>query len=83
MNSITKLANGLKSFLQKQRVEPELDEELEGFLEASASHNGVPAWTAESARWAVLVELGSRNAVKHQVSSRWESTLEALLQTRA
>ena len=81
MNSITKLANVLQSLLQKQRVECELDEELEGPLEASAAHKRLTGMTAESARWAALAELGRRNVVKHQVwSSRRESILEGLLQ---
>jgi len=81
MNWITKLTCGLKSLFQKQRVERELDEELEGYLEASAAHKRSTGMTVESARRAALAELGSRNAVKHQVwSSRWESTLEGLLQ---
>ena len=81
MNWITKVTSGLKSLFQKQRVERELDEELESYLEASAAHKRRTGMTEESARRAALAELGSRNAVKHQVwSSRWESTLEGLLQ---
>ena len=81
MNWITKLTIGLKSLLQKQRVELELDEELESYVEASAAHKQVAGMTAEAAHRAAMVEMGSRNAVKHRVwSSRWESTLEGLLQ---
>jgi predicted permease len=78
---ITNLTIGLKSLFQKQRVERELDEELQGFMEASAAHKQIAGMTAEAAHRAAMVEMGSRNAVKHQVwSSRWESTLEGLLQ---
>ncbi|MGA2539884.1 MAG: ABC transporter permease [Terracidiphilus sp.] len=81
MNWIIKLTSGLKSLLQKQRVERELDEELESYVEASAAHKQIDGMTAEAAHRAAMVEMGSRNAVKHQVwSSRWESTLEGLLQ---
>ena len=81
MNWITKLTIGLKSLFQKQRVERELDEELESYVEASAAHKQVAGMTAEAAHRAAMVEMGSRNAVKHRVwSSRWESTLEGLLQ---
>ena len=38
MHWITNLTIGLKSLLQKLRVERELDEELQGFMEASAAH---------------------------------------------
>ncbi len=80
MNWITSLMIGLKSLFQKQRVERELDEELQGFMEASAAHKQIAGMTAEAARRAAMVEMGSRNAVKHQVwSSRWESALEGLL----
>ena len=81
MNWITKLTIGLKSLFQKQRVERELDEELESYVEASAAHKQIAGMTAEAAHRAAMVEMGSRNAVKHQVwSSRWESTVEGLLQ---
>ncbi len=80
MNRLTNLKIGLKSLFQKQRVERELDEELQTFMEASVAHKHAAGMTAEAAHRAALVEMGSRNAVKHQVwSSRWESTLEGLL----
>ena len=81
MNWINKLTIGLKSLFQKQRVERELDEELESYVEASTAHKQIDGMTAEAAHRAAMIEMGSRNAVKHQVwSSRWESTLEGLLQ---
>src|SRR5579871_2887091 len=80
MNWLTSLANGLKSLLQKKRVERELDEELDSYLEASAAYKQSVGIAPEAARRAALIEVGSRNAVKHQVwSSRWESGLDALL----
>ena len=81
MHWITNLMIGLKSIFQKQRVERELDEELQSYVEASAAHKQIAGMTAEAAHRAAMVEVGSRNAVKHQVwSSRWESSLEGLLQ---
>ena len=80
MRWITNLKTGLKSLFQKQRVEDELDEELEGYLEASAAHKERAGMTPEAAHRAAMVEMGSRNAVKHQVwSTRWESTLEGIV----
>jgi predicted permease len=74
MNWLTNLTGGLKSLFQKQRVDRELTEELESFLEASTEHNQRLGMTPEAARRAALVEIGSLNAVKHHVwSSRWES----------
>lgn len=81
MNWIISLMNGLKALFQKHRVERELDEELQGYIEASTAHKQSAGMTAEAARRAAMVEMGSQNAVKHLVwSSRWESTLEGLLQ---
>ncbi|WP_047496942.1 ABC transporter permease [Terriglobus sp. TAA 43] len=81
MHWITKLVIGLKSLLQKDRVERELDEELESYLDASTAHKQNSGMTAEEARRAAVIEIGSRNAVKHHVwSSRWESVLEELVQ---
>ena len=80
MNWITKLTIGLKSLLQRERIERELDEELEGYLEASEAHKRSAGMSAEAAHRAAMVEVGSRNAVKHQVwVSRWESTLDGIL----
>lgn len=81
MHWIASLIVGLKSLFQKQRVERELDEELESYVEASVAHKQSAGITAEVAHRAAMIELGSRNAVKHQVwSSRWESTLDGILQ---
>jgi predicted permease len=81
MHWFTNFIRGIGSLFHKQRVERELDEELEGFLEAATAHKQRNGMTSEGARHAALVELGSRNSVKHQVwSSRWESALEGLLQ---
>ncbi len=80
MHWITNLMIGLKSLFQKQRVEGELDEELQSYVEASTAHKHRAGMTVEAAHRAAMIEMGSRNAVKHQVwSSRWESTLEGIL----
>ncbi len=81
MNWLTNLVTGLKSLVGKRRVEAELDEELAGYVEASAAYKQRAGMNAEAARRAAMVEVGSANAVKHQViASRWESGLEGLLQ---
>ena len=78
---LTNLVAGLKGLFHKQSVEHELDEELDSYVAASAAHKQSAGMNPEQARHAALVELGSRNAVKHHVwSSRWESTLDGLLQ---
>jgi predicted permease len=81
MHWFTNIVRGITSLLQRQRVERELDEELEGYLEASAAHKQRNGMTREQARRAARVELGSSNSVKHQVwSSRWESTAGGIFQ---
>ena len=80
MQWMINILTGLKSLFQKQRVENELDEELDSYLQASVAEKEKSGMTPEKARHAALVELGSRSVVKHQVwSSRWESTLDSLL----
>jgi predicted permease len=78
---LTNSINGVKSLWHKQRIEGELDEELDSYLEASAADKQRAGMAPELARRAALVEVGGRNAVKHQVwSSRWESRLDNFLQ---
>jgi predicted permease len=81
MNWFTNLTRGIASLLYRRNVESELDEELQGYLEASTAHKQGNGMTREAALRAAKVELGSNNSVKHQVwSSRWESTAEGILQ---
>lgn len=81
MNWFTNLTRGIASLLYRRNVERELDEELQGYLEASTAHKQRNGMTREAALRAAKVELGSNNSVKHQVwSSRWESTAEGILQ---
>jgi predicted permease len=75
------IANGLRALTGQSRVEREMDEELRGFLDASAEEKRRAGMTPEQASRAARIEMGSANAVKHRVwSARWESTLEGLLQ---
>ena len=81
MSWFTNFAKGIASLLHRQNVERELDEELQGYLEASTAHKQRTGMTHEAALRAAKVELGSNNSVKHKVwSSRWESTAEGILQ---
>ncbi len=81
MNWLKNFAKGIASLFHREDVERELDEELQGYLEASAAHKRRDGMTEEEARRAARVELAGSNSVKHQIwSSRWESTLEGILQ---
>ena len=80
MNPLRNLKSGLKSLLQKPRIDRELEEELDSYLEASTSHKQQSGLSPETARRLAKIEIGSRNAIKHQVwTSRWESHLDNLL----
>ncbi|HEY1902441.1 MAG TPA: ABC transporter permease [Terracidiphilus sp.] len=81
MGFLANIASGLRAVTGRTRVERELDEELRGFLDASAEQKRRAGMSPEQAARAARVEMGSANSVKHRVwSSRWESTLEGLLQ---
>ena len=81
MGLLKSVGAGMKAILQKPRVERELDEELEGFVEASAEEKQRGGMAREEALRAARVEMGSRGAVKHHVwSSRWEGGLDGVLQ---
>lgn len=81
MKWFANLATGLRSLFDKNRVESELDEELDGYFEAAAARKQQLGMSPEQARRAAAAELGSRDRVKHQVwSSRWESAVDNLIQ---
>src|ERR1700722_16603679 len=81
MGWMSSIGMGIRSLFAKRQVEQELDEELESFLQAAATDKQRLDMSAEQARRAAMAEMGSRNAVKHQVwSSRWESRVEGLVQ---
>jgi predicted permease len=81
MHRFKNLLHGVRSLFDRRRANSEIDEELDGFLQASVEHKQRSGASPEQARRAALAELGSRNAIKHRVwSSRWESAIDNLLQ---
>jgi len=81
MHQLRNLFQGLRSLFDRRRTDREIDEEIDGFVEASVEQKLRAGVSPEQARRAALVELGSRHAIKHRVwSSRWESALDNLLQ---
>jgi len=75
------LTRGFSALFSPERVEHEMDEELRGFLEASAEAKRRAGMTAEDAARAARVEMGSQNAVKHHIRSAvWETVVENLWQ---
>jgi predicted permease len=72
---------GVRTLFGGQRVEREMDEELRGFLEASAEDKHRAGMSPDQASRAARVEMGSVNAVKHRIrSAGWETALENLVQ---
>jgi hypothetical protein len=81
MHQLGSLHQGLRSLFDRKRADREIDEEIDGFLEASVQEKQRSGASPEQAHRAALAELGSRNAIKHRVwSSRWESAVDNLLQ---
>jgi predicted permease len=75
------LTAGLKALLRKEERNREMDEELRGYLEASAEEKMRRGMSDEQARRAARVEMGSMETVKQQVrSAGWESTAESVWQ---
>ncbi|MGD0631355.1 MAG: ABC transporter permease [Terracidiphilus sp.] len=73
------IAAGLRSLMGRTHVEREIDEELRGFLDASAESKVRAGLTPEEAARAARVEMGSANAVKHRIRSAvWETAAENL-----
>ena len=67
MNLLNNLKSGLKSLINKPRVDRELDEELQAFLESSIADKRRAGMSPKAARRAAYAEMGSRTTVKHQV----------------
>lgn len=81
MHQLRNVLGGLRSLLNRRRSNREIDEEIDDFFVASVEEKRRSGLSPEQARQAALIELGSRNAIKHRVwSSRWESAVDNLLQ---
>ena len=69
----------LWGLLRRQRVERELDEELQSYLESSVEAKVRSGMTLEDARRRARVELGSIEAVKdHTRDVGWETTVDQM-----
>ena len=79
--TIRGLVGGVVALFRKRGVGAELDEELDGFLEASVAEKRRSGMGADEARAAARREVGSRVAVKHGVwASRWEAGVDNTIQ---
>jgi predicted permease len=79
MPVLRSLVGGIKALFRKEERNREIDEELEGYLEAAIAEKvgrGIPR---DSAERAARAEVGSAAVVRHRVwSAGWEATAESL-----
>jgi putative ABC transport system permease protein len=81
MALLRNLASGLRSLFRRERVDRELDEELNGFLEMAAEEKMKEGISRKEALRAVRLERGSPEVTKEVVrSAGWESFVETLWQ---
>jgi predicted permease len=79
MAILRRFAGGLKGLFRSTRVERELDEELQSYLESSIDAKVRSGMTPENARRTARAELGSIDAVKDRTRDvGWETTVEQL-----
>ena len=79
MGLLSNIAQGIRSLFHRNRIEREMDDELRGFLEASTADKLRRGMPADQAARTARVEMGSSNAVKHNIhSATWESRVEIL-----
>jgi len=81
MFDLRSIVAGIRALFRKKQMEQEMDEELRGYLEASAKDKMRSGMTEEQAQRSARVEMGSVEAVKEEIrSAGWESTLETVWQ---
>jgi putative ABC transport system permease protein len=67
----------MRALLRKKEIEKELEEELQGYVDAAAADKLRDGMGAEQARRTARLELGSPEAIKEEVRSiGWENRLE-------
>jgi predicted permease len=77
MASVRRFVGGLKGLFRSTRLERELDEELQSYLESSVDAKVRSGMTPAEARRAARAELGSIGAVKDQTRDvGWETAVE-------
>jgi predicted permease len=81
MTIFRNLLRGLLALGNKEKQSFEMDEELRGFMEASAQRHLRDGMSEDDAMRAARVEMGSVESVKQKIyASRWESTAESVWQ---
>lgn len=78
MRILRRLGAGLRALLRREEVDRDLDDELQGFIEAAAAENMRAGMSEEQAWRAARLALGSTDAVKEEVRAvGWENRIEA------
>ena len=81
MTILRNLLSGLRALLNKEKQSLEMDEELQGYMEAAAQGHVRDGLNEGEAMRAARAEMGSVETVKQQIrASRWESTAESVWQ---
>jgi putative ABC transport system permease protein len=81
MNIFRSFTAGLKELLRRDKIESELNEELNAYLQNAAEAKVQAGVTPEEALRSARLELGSMETVKHQVRAvGWEFALEVFVQ---
>jgi hypothetical protein len=81
MSLLRSVASGLRSLFRKERVERELDEEVNAFLEMTAQEKMKQGMSRSDALRAVRLERGNLEVTKEVVrSAGWESPVETFWQ---
>jgi predicted permease len=81
MALLRNLINGIKALLHKEQRNREIDEELQGYVEAAVDEKVRRGMRREDAERAARIEVGSAAVVRHRVwSGSWESAVESLAQ---
>jgi predicted permease len=81
MSLLRNLSDGLRSLFRKERLDRELDEELNGFLNMAAEEKMKQGMSCKDARRAVRLEHGSPEVTKEVVrATSWESIVETCWQ---
>src|SRR5262245_27552572 len=81
MTWIARLAAACRALIQRKRIDRELDDELQAYLEASTEALVRDGMTRDDAARTARANMGSVAAIKdHTRDAGWESTIEGLWQ---
>src|SRR5581483_9732214 len=81
MNVFRHISSGLKALFRKDKIESELSEELNAYLQSVADAKVEAGATPEEAMRSARLEIGGVDSVKHEVRAvGWDFALEVFLQ---